>query len=391
MALDYKQYDGRWALLSYAGGLYQDSGCGPTSCSDVIGILPTEAGNWLTVNGYASNGSGTYWEGIPAVLQAYGIGSAQLNYGSLYGVYEHEVFEQFKQCIQSGYCGVLLMGRGYWSGSGHFICICGYANGCYQVYDPASAERTGWHAWADFAGTIKVCYTTNSRWGQAPTPEVFNAIGTAVCIDNGVNVRATPNGTIIGQLQAGMRFEIDGKVDGTWTHIKVAGIGICWIASAYVQTDKPIEGHTFEVSVCQLGTTAYSVGLLQKILKARNMYSGPIDCEYGQGTADAVQKLQVMSTLLNDGICGKDTWDKLLTIPNNGGLVYTVQPVEYGSEGASVRLVQELLTVEGFNPNGIDGICGNGTLQAIRAWQLTRGREVTGKMSTEDLKVLIGW
>jgi len=143
MILDNKQYDPRWALRPYAGGTYQDSACGPVSISDILEDAdPGVDCDWLTAHGYASDGSGTYWEGISPCVQARGIGSSQLVYSSLYGVYEHRLFDEFKAHIQQGYCGILLMGRGMWSNSGHFICICGYQNGLYLVHDPASQQRS---------------------------------------------------------------------------------------------------------------------------------------------------------------------------------------------------------------------------------------------------------
>ena len=68
MATDYKQYDSRWASKSYAGGTMANSGCGPTADADVIDRSPVEVADWMTAHGYASNGSGTYWEGIPAAI-----------------------------------------------------------------------------------------------------------------------------------------------------------------------------------------------------------------------------------------------------------------------------------------------------------------------------------
>ena len=72
---------------------------------------------------------------------------------------------------------------------------------------------------------------------KAASQDEWKAIGTATCTDDGVNVRYTAGGTIIGQVNAGNRFEIDGKTSGGWTHVKVAGIGIGWIATQYVKID----------------------------------------------------------------------------------------------------------------------------------------------------------
>jgi len=73
----------------------------------------------------------------------------------------------------------------------------------------------------------------------APTPapsKSWKAIGTATCTDNGVNVRATPGGNIIRQLNFGNRFEVDGQKSGDWVHIKVVN-DIGWIHKNYVKYD----------------------------------------------------------------------------------------------------------------------------------------------------------
>ena len=68
-------------------------------------------------------------------------------------------------------------------------------------------------------------------------PSVWNAIGTATCVGNTVNVREYPNGAVIGHLNNGNRFEIDGNQNGEWVHIKVDGIGTGWIHKDRVEYD----------------------------------------------------------------------------------------------------------------------------------------------------------
>lgn len=77
--------------------------------------------------------------------------------------------------------------------------------------------------------------------GKPITPDQpkadWKATGTAICTANGVNIRQTPGGTVIGQLGKGNRFEVDGATNGEWVHIKVAGFGVCWISRTYVKYD----------------------------------------------------------------------------------------------------------------------------------------------------------
>lgn len=50
-------------------------------------------------------------------------------------------------------------------------------------------------------------------------------------------IRETPNGYVLGQINKGNRVEINGEKSGMWTKVKVAGIGIGWVATKYLQID----------------------------------------------------------------------------------------------------------------------------------------------------------
>ena len=79
--------------------------------------------------------------------------------------------------------------------------------------------------------------TSSTSSSASSTSSSWKATGTATCTDNGVNVRATPAGTILGQLNKGNRFEVDGTKSGDWVHIKVAGYGIGYMHKDYVKYD----------------------------------------------------------------------------------------------------------------------------------------------------------
>ena len=67
----------------------------------------------------------------------------------------------------------------------------------------------------------------------------WKATGTATATVDDLNVRKGP-GTkydIIRTLNTGNRFEIDGKKDGRWIHVKVVN-DIGWIHERYVKYDK---------------------------------------------------------------------------------------------------------------------------------------------------------
>lgn len=74
-------------------------------------------------------------------------------------------------------------------------------------------------------------------WGTDEKPEEWKKTGTATSTVNNLYVREIPNGYIMGQVMKGNRFEIDGKKDGKWSHVKVEGIGVGWIWTGYIKVD----------------------------------------------------------------------------------------------------------------------------------------------------------
>ena len=67
--------------------------------------------------------------------------------------------------------------------------------------------------------------------------DCWKATGTATATVDNLYVRAYPNGEIIGELMKGNRFEINGVTSGKWTQVNVAGIGVGWIWTEYIQKD----------------------------------------------------------------------------------------------------------------------------------------------------------
>lgn len=75
-------------------------------------------------------------------------------------------------------------------------------------------------------------------WGEEKTvASTWKATGTATSTVDDLYIRETPNGYVLGQINKGNRVEINGEKSGMWTKIKVAGIGIGWAATKYLQVD----------------------------------------------------------------------------------------------------------------------------------------------------------
>ncbi len=124
----------------------------------------------------------------------------------------------------------------------------------------------------------------------------------------------------------------------------------------------------------------------------------PVDGVYGNETVDAVRVFQEVFNLTPDGIVGRATWYRILSIyasvkrlsdlSSEGISIedlqtgYEAQLAE-GSTGNGVRVVQYLLryvaNFVGTVPSlTVDGEYGPGTAAAVRAFQTTYGIPVTG-------------
>lgn len=172
----FKQYDSRWGSNPYAGGTMRGDGCGPTAIADIIyakdtSINPWTIACWLTNHGYASDGSGTYWAGIKACLEAYGFPT----------YWRDTMTEAFSDWAQGNYWGVLLMSAGSrggvtWTTGGHFICVRDYKyeNGEHMLLigDPGSRNNDGWYSYErhmkGLCSQVWTCYLPG--WSPSPTP-----------------------------------------------------------------------------------------------------------------------------------------------------------------------------------------------------------------------------
>lgn len=73
---------------------------------------------------------------------------------------------------------------------------------------------------------------------KTQSTDTWKATGTATSTVDDLYIRETPNGYVLGQINKGNRVEINGEKSGMWTKVKVAGIGIGWAATKYLQVDR---------------------------------------------------------------------------------------------------------------------------------------------------------
>ena len=158
---NYKQYDTRWAKLGYPKSPYfiKDCGCGEVAiCNCIIEIAKYKNETPKTIQPYckqyaAPNGNGTYFSGIPKMMEHYGMTEVE----------EHQTMgELWKELAKGGRVAIYLMGNRkggnkgvHWTSSAHFVCSVDYKvkDGKHYVYvkdsNSTSELRNGWITYED--------------------------------------------------------------------------------------------------------------------------------------------------------------------------------------------------------------------------------------------------
>lgn len=105
-----------------------------------------------------------------------------------------------------------------------------------------------------------------------------------------------------------------------------------------------------------------------------------VDGDFGSETEEVVKQLQRDVHIEVDGIVGKNTWDALNSVFVKPIAVYPGYLIKKGQQGENVRKVQAKLIEKGYSCGncGADGIFGNGTYNAVIAFQRANGLGVDG-------------
>lgn len=159
--INYKQYDTRWAKLGYPKSPFfiRDCGCGEVAiCNVMVKSFRWRNETPKTIQPYckqfaAPNGDGTYFSGIPKMLEHYDFTE----------VMEHQTMGPlWKELKKDKRVAIYLMGshdggsKGvHWTSGGHFVCSTDYKyeNGKHMVYVKDSYSdsslRNGWISYED--------------------------------------------------------------------------------------------------------------------------------------------------------------------------------------------------------------------------------------------------
>lgn len=134
----FNQLDERWANEPYGSDKIGSHGCGPTAMSIVVSSLagetvdPPHMAQWSVDNGGYCAGNGSYHKLIPDAAKAWGL-SCESDLSA----------QDIVDALSSGKLVVVIMSKGHFTSSGHFIVLRGVTSeGKILVADPASVKRS---------------------------------------------------------------------------------------------------------------------------------------------------------------------------------------------------------------------------------------------------------
>lgn len=138
----------------------------------------------------------------------------------------------------------------------------------------------------------------------------------------------------------------------------------------------------------QSGSSGAKVKTLQNRLIELGWMDGKADGEYGGATEYAVKAYQKkVKGLYDDGVAGPDTLKSIYSnsAPKGTAVSSIGYTLESGSEGSSVRALQNRLKSLGYLKGTTDGSFGVATEAAVIAFQQTNGLTADGKAGTGTL------
>ncbi|AFZ08904.1 Peptidoglycan-binding domain 1 protein [Oscillatoria nigro-viridis PCC 7112] len=115
------------------------------------------------------------------------------------------------------------------------------------------------------------------------------------------------------------------------------------------------------------GSTGQAVKEVQQLLYHWGYYFGPIDGIFGIEVENAVKRYQHRVFLKEDGIVGPLTWEALYS-----GAPVNMPVLMKGSSGNPVKIVQNVLKINGYYFGSIDGFFGPMTDVAVRQLQINK-------------------
>lgn len=154
----------------------------------------------------------------------------------------------------------------------------------------------------------------------------------------------------------------------------------------------------------KLGSSGDSVEKLQRALQIKGFLSGSIDGKFGMQTKNAILSYQKKNKLKVNGEADENTlrhlWGKKLVSdskndPQMNGITKISQiplpnTTKPGNSGRHVKSLQQALKLKGFYKLSIDSKYGQGTIEAVKAFQKAMRLEVDGVAGNGTIKKLFG-
>lgn len=172
-------------------------------------------------------------------------------------------------------------------------------------------------------------------------------------------------------IEAGfMTNFVEAKLMLNPTFVLNVGEGACAGVCEYLNVPY-VERNLNNYPTLKQGSKGGFVVALQYLLNQYG-YNLSTDGIFGSGTAKAVQQFQTNNNLTLDGIVGRNTWQALLNINPAS------QVLRRGSKSSSVLFLQRLLLSYLYPINNLDGIFGDETERAVKAFQSENGLVADG-------------
>lgn len=277
----YSQIDSRWSshLYTSVGNPSQtigSSGCGPTCAAMVVTgtkgtITPDIMGDLFVRYGYRSSDNGTYFSAFRAVADEFDI-----EYKETYKL--NDVVE----LLRNNHYVIASCGNGLFTTGGHFILLIGIEGNDIKIYDPylyagkfETSTRRGkvrvdgntvycsvenFREYANYTKFFAYKHDSNTQ-SNNPQPVVTQSYTRYVNAKIGLNIRKTPNGTIIGSYKNGTSVTVY-ETNGSWSRTDRG-----WVSSNYLVSS--ISNPTTAIK-----TTGYKTGTYRVNASVLNVRTG---------------------------------------------------------------------------------------------------------------------
>lgn len=142
----------------------------------------------------------------------------------------------------------------------------------------------------------------------------------------------------------------------------------------------------------KLGSTGSQVKILQNRLIVLGYLSGTADGDFAETTEAAVIAFQKRNSIYSDGVAGPTTLTKLYSssAKKASSVVANLGSLKAGMNGGAVRSLQKELKTLGYYTGSVDGDYGEGTTNAVMAFQRDNGLTVDGIAGKSTLNAIYG-